>query len=155
VFIDVGASAPEPVQFAPGFTRTTIANPYRGSEGKAAAEHSLVEADRALNAQILSAGFARAFDARLAPASRLHRPGAVPQLGRAAIVKWLEVNAASGTAKDVAAESAASGDFGYTHGTFEVKDPKPLAGVYIRLWNRDASGGWWLTVDVAQPFKPQ
>jgi hypothetical protein len=28
-----------------------------------------------------------------------------------------------------------------------------VSGVYIRLWNRDASGRWWLTVDVAQPFK--
>jgi ketosteroid isomerase-like protein len=153
VFIDVGASAPEPVQFAPGFTRTTIANPYQGRDGKAAAESSLIAADRALNAQIESTGFARAFDGRLAPASRLHRPGSVPQLGRDAIAKWLDANASSGAAKDVAAESAAAGDFGYTHGTFEVKEPKPVSGVYIRLWNRDASGRWWLTVDVAQPFK--
>jgi hypothetical protein len=25
---------------------------------------------------------------------------------------------------------------------------------YVRLWNRDASGRWWLMVDVAQPFRP-
>jgi ketosteroid isomerase-like protein len=154
VFIDVGANAPEPVSFAPGFTRTTIADPYTGSEGKAAAGKSLADADRDVNAQIAAAGFARAFDARLSPASRLHRPGTTPQLGRAAIVKWLEQNAAAGSARDVAAEAAASGDFGYTHGTFEVKEPKPVTGVYVRLWNRDAAGRWWLTVDVAQPGRP-
>jgi ketosteroid isomerase-like protein len=153
VFIDVGASAPEPVAFAPGFTRTTIDRPYQSREGKAASGSSLRDADRVLNAQIGSEGFARAFEARLAPSSRLHRPGSVPQLGRDAIVKWLDSNAASGTAKEVAAESAAAGDFGYTHGTFEVSQPTPSTGVYIRLWNRDATGRWWLTVDVAQPFK--
>lgn len=153
VFIDVGANAPEPVQFTPGFTRTTIANPYKGSDSKTAATGSLAAADRDLNAQIASIGFAQAFAARLAPASRLHRPGSLPQTGRDAIVQWLGANASSGAAKDVGAESASSGDFGYTHGTFDLKDPKPATGVYIRLWNRDADGKWWLTVDVAQLFK--
>lgn len=153
VFIDVGANAPEPVQFPAGFTRTTIVNAYTGSDGKAAATSSLAAADRDLNAQIGSSGFAAAFAARLAPASRLHRPGSVPQIGRDAILHWLGANAASGAARDVGAESASSGDFGYTHGTFDIREPRPAAGVYIRLWNRDASGRWWLTVDVSQLFK--
>jgi ketosteroid isomerase-like protein len=153
VFIDVGANAPEPVQFTPGFARTTIANPYKGSDSKTAATGSLAAADRDLNAQIASIGFAQAFAARLAPASRLHRPGSLPQTGRDAIVQWLGANSSSGAAKDVGAESASSGDFGYTHGTFDLKDPKPATGVYLRLWNRDADGKWWLTVDVAQLFK--
>ena len=153
VFIDVGANAPEPVPFPAGFTRTTIASSYTGHDGKAAATSSLADADRDLNAQIASKGFAQAFAARLAPASRLHRPGSVPQTGRDTIVEWLRANAASGTATDVGAESASSGDLGYTHGRFDIKDPTRTTGVYIRLWNRDASGRWWLTVDVAQLFK--
>ena len=154
VLIDVGANAPEPVSFPPGFTRTTIDEPYKGKDGKAAAGKSLADADRDLNERIAVTGFARAFDARLAPASRLHRPGSVPALGRAAIVKWLEQNAASGIATNIGLESSASGDFGYTHGRFEVREPKAVAGAYLRLWNRDAAGRWWLTVDVAQPVKP-
>ncbi len=153
VFIDVGANSPEPVAFAPGFTRTTIPGPYEGGDSKAAATASLVEADRALNTEIGSRGFARAFESRLVAGSRLHRPGSIPQAGQEAVVRWLGLNAAAGTAKDVAAEAASSGDFGYSHGSFEVKEPKPLTGVYIRLWNRDASGKWWLMVDVAQPIK--
>jgi len=155
VFIDVGANAPEPVPFPTGFTRTTVATPYAGSDSKSAATGSLAGADRDLNAQIASLGFARAFAARLSPAARLHRPGSIPQTGRDAIVTWLAANAASGTAKDVGAESASSGDLGYTHGTFEVKDPKPSTGVYLRIWNRDAAGTWWVMVDVAQIFKPE
>jgi len=154
VFIDVGANAPEPVPFPTGFTRTTISDPYKGKDSKAAAEKSLADADRELNEQIAATGFAKAFDARLGQSSRLHRPGSVPPLGRAAIVKWLEHNAASGNARTIGVESAASGDFGYTHGRFDVRESKAGAGAYLRLWNRDAAGRWWLTVDVAQPIKP-
>ena len=150
VFIDVGTNAPEPVTFPTGFTRTTIPNPYTGRESKAAATASVIDADRSLNDDIAARGFARAFEVRLASAARLHRPGSVPQTGREAVVRWLGLNAISGSAKDVGAEAASSGDFGYTHGTFEVKEPTALTGVYIRLWNRDAAGKWWLMVDVAQ-----
>jgi ketosteroid isomerase-like protein len=152
VFIDVGVDAPGPVSFAPGFTRTTVAARYAGKEGKDAAGKSLQEADRDLNVQIARLGVPRAFASRLTPASRLHRAGTVPLIGPDQIVKWLEQHAASGTAKDTAAESASAGDFGYSYGTFEIKEPKPLSGVYIRLWNRDASGRWWLMGDVAQTF---
>jgi ketosteroid isomerase-like protein len=151
VFIDVGANSPEPVAFPTGFTRTTLPNPYKGSESTAAATASLIDADRSLNDDIAAQSFARAFETRLASAARLHRPGSVPQTGREAVVRWLGLNAISATAKDAGAEAASSGDFGYTHGTFDVKEPKPLTGAYIRLWNRDASGKWWLMVDVAKP----
>ena len=153
VFIDVGANSPEPVTFPSGFTRTTMPNPYQGRDGKTAATASLVDADRSLNDDIAARGFARAFAGRLASAARLHRPGFVPQTGQEAVVRWLGLNAISGAAKDTGAEAASSGDFGYTHGTFDVNEPKPLTGAYIRLWNRDASGKWWLMVDVVQPAK--
>jgi ketosteroid isomerase-like protein len=154
VFIDVGASAPEPARFAPGFTRTTIPTRYAGTRDKDGATTSLAKDDRDLNARIADRGVASAFDASLAAPSRLHRAGFVPIAGRDEIVKWLREHATSGTAKDVGAEAAAAGDFGYTHGTFEIKEPKPVSGVYVRLWNRDATGRWWLMVDVAQTFKP-
>ena len=38
--------------------------------------------------------------------------------------------------------------------SFDIEAPKPLSGAYLRLWNRDAAGRWWLMVDVAQPFRP-
>jgi ketosteroid isomerase-like protein len=153
VFIDVGVDAPEPVSFPPGFTRTTIASRYVSKEGPEAAGKSLEEADRELNVQIAAQGVPKAFASQLTPVSRLHRAGTVPLVGRDRILRWLEQNATSGTAKSSAAESSRAGDVGYTYGTFEIKDPKPSAGVYIRLWNRGASGRWWLMGDVAQTFK--
>jgi ketosteroid isomerase-like protein len=158
VFIDVGAGSPEPVSFAPGFTRMPFGGRYAGKgdkrEEKEAAGKTLAEADRDLNAQIVAQGSGRAFASRVSASSRLHRPGSTPIVGAEAITTWLNEHASTATAKDGAAEAAAAGDFGYTHGTFEITAPKPLAGAYLRLWNRDASGRWWLMVDVAQPFRP-
>jgi ketosteroid isomerase-like protein len=153
VFIDIGAGAPAPVPFAPGFTRIAFDGRYAGKEGKEAATASLAEADRDLNAQIASAGASRAFAARITPSSRLHRPGYAPLVGADPIATWLNEHASALAAKHVAAEAAAAGDFGYTYGPFEIRTPKPLSGAYVRLWNRDASGRWWLMVDLAQPSR--
>jgi ketosteroid isomerase-like protein len=155
VFIDVGADAPEPVGFAPGFNRIAFGSRYAGKDGKAASTASLAAADRDLNSEVASLGPGRAFETRLSPASRLHRPGTLPIAGRDAVTAWMRSHATAGSATHSAAEASIAGDFGYTYGRFETSGPQPSAGVYIRLWSRDASGRWWLMVDVAQPFKPR
>ena len=154
VFIDVGVGAPEAVPFAPGFTRTAFDRRYvaKGDE-KDAAGKTLADADRDLNEQMAAKGIPLALGARVTPASRLHRPGTTPRVGRDEIVKWLDANAATGTATTTAFEAAKSGDFGYSYGRFEVTGEKPMKGVYVRLWSRDVDGKWWLIADVAQPFK--
>ena len=158
VFIDVGAGAPEPVTFAPGLTRMPFGARYVGKTGdvtiKESAGKSLADADRDLNAQLATQGAGRAFASRVTSSSRLHRPGSTPIVGGEAIAVWLNEHASAATAKESVAEAAAAGDFGFTYGTFDIKAPKPLAGAYPRLWNRDAAGRWWLMVDVAQPFRP-
>jgi ketosteroid isomerase-like protein len=158
VFIDVGVNAPEAATFAPGFNRLAFNRRYVSKSGdeKEAAGKALADVDRDLNQQIAAKGIPLAIGARAASAARLHRPGTVPLVGRDAIVKWLEANATTGTATHGAAEAAKSGDFGYTHGRFEVTADTPdkaMKGVYIRLWQRDIDGAWWLVADVAQTFK--
>jgi ketosteroid isomerase-like protein len=152
VLIDVGAGSPSPVPFAPGFNRMPLASRYAGGGGREAAEKTLADADRELNAAIAAQGTVSAFSSRLTPASRLHRPGNVPAVGQEAIAKWLQDNAAAGSAQQTAVESSSAGDLGYSYGRFETKGSKPSSGVYVRLWSRDASGRWWLVADVAQPF---
>jgi ketosteroid isomerase-like protein len=153
VFIDVGADSPVPVPFVPGFTRMPFGARYAGKDGKEAAGKSLAAADRDLNAQIAAQGAGRAFASRVAPSARLHRPGFTPIVGTDQIAAWLNEHATAGEAEDSAAEAAAAGDFGYSYGTFDVKAPKPQSGAYVRIWTRDASGRWWLMVDVAQPVR--
>jgi ketosteroid isomerase-like protein len=154
VFIDVGASAPAPVPFAPGFTQIAFGARYAGKDGKETAGKSLAEADREFNGRIAAEGSARAFGGRVTASSRLHRPGFIPIVGTDSIAAWLAENASRATATGGAAEAAAAGDVGYSYGTFETSAPNPQSGAYVRLWSRDAAGRWWLMVDVAQPFRP-
>ena len=153
VLIDVGANAPEPVPFAPGFTRMPFGKPYATGGDKKAAGAALAQADEELNRQIAAHGPKAALTSRTTTATRLHRPGFIPIVGQDAIVKWLAEHATAGTATHTAAESASSGDFGYSYGTFEVTAPTAQAGGYVRLWNRDAHGNWLLMVDIAQPAR--
>ena len=84
VFIDVGADAPTPVAFAPGFVRMPaaagryVAPASPGRPAPADPVLPLVHAEKAANTD---AGFLRAF----ADEARYHRPGSLPLVGRAAI----------------------------------------------------------------------
>jgi len=93
VFIDVGADAPQPVPFAPGFTRFPFGARYARTEDPAASAASLLSADRALNARIAAAGAATAYAEVTTDASRFHRRGFLPSIGRSAAEKWTAQNA--------------------------------------------------------------
>jgi ketosteroid isomerase-like protein len=149
VFIDQGSQPPEPVGFAPGFTRFTFPSRYTGGETGARASASLQAADGALNAALGGRGGA-AYGDVTTETSRLHRSGFMPSIGRVAIEKWMKEHASTMTATTGAAQSALSGDLGYTYGTFAVTAPAPKSGAYVRVWQRDGSGKWLVVVDVTQ-----
>ena len=151
VFIDVGADAPQPVPFAPGFTRFPFGARYARTEDPAASAASLLSADRALNARIAAAGAATAYAEVTTDASRFHRRGFLPSIGRSAAEKWTAQNASSMTASTGAADAARSGDLGYSYGTYQLSGTKPESGAYVRVWTRDASGKWFVVADVTQP----
>jgi ketosteroid isomerase-like protein len=155
VFIDVGSSLRAEAAFAPGFTRMPVPARYAGREGKAAAGQSLLDADRRLNARIGADGAARGYAADLAPGTRLHRPGGPPAVGAAAASAWLEQYAGDLSGTSTAAESAASGDLGYSYGKYAVKTPRAESGAYVRIWTRDATGHWLVVADVTQPVAPR
>jgi ketosteroid isomerase-like protein len=147
VFIDQGSQPPQAVSFPPGFVRFDFASRYAGRESKQAASDSLAAADRELNAA-LEKGAGAAYAAFTTNASRLHRNGFMPSIGQTAIAAWMKEHAAAMKATNTAAESALSGDLGYTYGTFELPPAKP--GAYVRVWQRDAAGKWFVVADVTQ-----
>jgi len=153
VYIDVGIPTPSPVQFAPGFVPAPFGAKYQGHADKATSTASLLEADRALNAAIPTEGTGAAYASRLTSGSRLHRPGVVPPIGPAAIRDWLDANAKAFAVTTGAAESAQSGDLGYSYGLYEMKGLPPQNGAYVRVWQRDAAGKWWIVADVTQPVR--
>ncbi len=150
VYIDVGAATPELVSFAPGFVRFPFGARYAGKEGTAKATEGLTAADRALNER-LPRGASAAFADVLTAQSRLHRPGSMTIVGIEPGRAWLAAHAPSMSATTTSAESAASGDFGYSYGLYEIKGSTTETGAYVRIWTRDAAGTWWIAADVAQP----
>lgn len=150
VLIDIGASAPAPVPFAPGFTRFAFGPRYAGTEDKAAATASLLNADRALNADLSKQSSATAYMARIASNVRLHRDGMVAVTGRDAASSWLASATPSFTATTNTGEAARSADVGYTYGTYE-KQGATAKGAYLRIWSRTPRGEWLIVAEVMPP----
>jgi ketosteroid isomerase-like protein len=150
VFIDIGASAPAPVPFAPGFTRFAFGPRYLGTEDKATATASVLDADRALNADLSKQPSAAAYMSRMASNVRLHREGMVAVTGRDAALSWLVETTPSFTATTNTGEAARSADLGYTYGTYETHAAK-TQGAYLRIWSRAPRGEWLIVAEVMPP----
>ena len=147
VFIDIGSDAPAPVPFPPGFNRFQFGPRYSGPGDKAAGTSTLLDADRALNAKLLTGPSGDAYASVTAANVRLHRDGMAAVLGRQAASEWLTKNTPSLRASTTSAESARSADLGYSYGTYQKGDA-PAKGPYVRIWSRDAQGTWQIVAEV-------
>jgi ketosteroid isomerase-like protein len=150
VFIDVGSNPPQPVTFAEGFTRFPLPNRYASGAGKGAGEASLLDADKTLNARIVTDGAGTAYAAVTTDASRLHRSGFMPSIGSRAIRAWLDANATGMTPTTGAVGCSDAADLGYSYGTYDLKGTRSPAGAYVRVWQRDGRGKWLVVADVVQ-----
>lgn len=140
VLLDVGITVPNPATFAPGFTAAPRGRPFTGSTADATG--TLRAADQALGLAIAS-GQAAAYRGRLAFAARMHRDGVMPLVGEADILKWLATQPPAKPVEHGFAETARSGDLGYTWGKYGE-------GAYVRVWTRDEGGAWKVALDVVQ-----
>jgi ketosteroid isomerase-like protein len=157
VLVDVGINTPRAATFAEGFTRAPAANRFTGELSDRTPP--LGTADSVLNSD-LRTGAARAYRGRLAPGVRFHRPLTLPVVGEAAVLRFLANQPRFDQADSRFAESAQSGDLGYTWGTWSRRLPpargragaagpaRQESGFYTRVWTRDRSGQWKVVLDV-------
>jgi ketosteroid isomerase-like protein len=162
VVMDVGIPTRQAAPFAAGFTRAPHANRFRGDYDERTPP--LSAADGVLNADLKTSA-ARAYRGRLAPGARFHRPGAMPVVGEAAVTRWLTTQPPFSLVDSRFAESAQSGDLGYTWGMWARPAPRgrntgrgragsagapPLQeeGLYVRVWARERTGQWKVVLDV-------
>jgi ketosteroid isomerase-like protein len=156
VVIDVGINTPRAATFAAGFTRAPAANRFAGDLNDRTPP--LGTADSVLNSD-LRTGAVRAYRGRLAPGVRFHRPLTMPVVGEAAVLRFLANQPRFDQADSRFAESAQSGDLGYTWGTWSRRLPpargragsgqaREESGFYTRVWTRDRSGQWKVVLDV-------
>lgn len=154
VFLDIGSDSAAPVPFAPGFNRYAFGPRYAGKDGKAAATASLLARDRALNARLARDAPSASYATFLARLARLHRNGMAAVIGRDAGTQWLAANVPSLNASTGSAESARSGDLGYSYGTCVTMD-SPRKGSYVRLWSRTMEGEWLIVTEAMSPPPPK
>ena len=161
VVMDVGITTPRAPTFPETFTRAPAANRFNGDLNDRTPP--LATADSVLNSD-LRTGAARAYSGRLAPGVRFHRQSAMPILGEAAVLRYLATQPRYDQIDSRFAESAQSGDLGYTWGTWNRRLPPARggragtaagtgkerfeSGIYTRVWVRDRSGQWKVALDV-------
>jgi ketosteroid isomerase-like protein len=111
----------------------------------------VLSVERALAAAVSSAGLAQAYTPYLAASSRLHRDGAAPLVGAAAIGAFLARQPATLVCRATDAGISRSGDLAYSLGECDVApasgtSPPAKAG-FLRVW-KSGPRGWWLAADV-------
>jgi ketosteroid isomerase-like protein len=152
VVLDVGVPTPTPVPFAPGVQRAPAANRFSGDYDDRTPP--LAAADGVLNSALRNSQ-GRAYRGRLAPNVRLLRPGTLPVVGESRVLAYLARQPRYALSDSRFAESARSGDLGYTWGTYQLAPRgaggKIQEGFYARVWTRQRNGQWQVALDVLQP----
>lgn len=115
-----------------------------------AAREALTIADEDLNGAIVAEASA-AYGPYAAADIRWHRDGITPARGIAG------VPADSANWTTLGAEVAASGDLGYSWGGERSYDASgaTIERYYLRIWRRDAEGGWVVVLDAASGPRPR
>ena len=125
----------------------------------AVARVELMRIEREFSAMSESRGAARAFESYGAEAGRLHRNGVMPVEGAAAVRSYLSQKVAKYSWQPEHAGVAASGDLGYSYGSYELAWARRAGanerGYYARVWKRDAKGRWKVVADITHPVAPE
>jgi ketosteroid isomerase-like protein len=120
-----------------------------------AARRSLADAERAIVTDSASKGMTTALLSRADETFRLYRQDTFPVVGLAAVRKTLKDMTEFVRCEILKTDVAASGDLGYTYGTYSVMpqgSEKPSEqGNYARVWRRQGKGPWRVVLNVATP----
>jgi hypothetical protein len=131
VWLDEGVSLPQiwegaaPFRVAPDPDAGQAGEPGEGIDAAEAAVRTSADAWRA----------------RLASGVRLHVNGAMPLVGREAVLAAPR-GAVARTHTVVRSETAGSGDLAVTLGGYEEPAPGRGRGTWVRVWKRDIGGRW-------------
>jgi ketosteroid isomerase-like protein len=153
VVLDVGSDTPAAV--VP--MDEPVHSSYRAAGGAGAATDgaeartSLLAAEQSLLATAAKGSVGRAYDGRLSDDARVHRPGAMPVVGRVALDEWANAQGAPLSGEPLFADVARSGDLGYAWGRYERQGESPEAGYYARVWKKDPRGEWRIVMDTVSP----
>jgi len=157
VALDLGGDTPAAVEPLDAPFKTS----YRASSKGPAANVNvgeeiagLLKVEREFLAAAKASGLGKAYQSRLSDDARIHRPGAMPVVGKDALRDWLGRQTAQLSGEPIKAEVSRSGDLGYAYGRYELGGAEPQKGYFARVWKRDANGQWRIVMDIVRPLPP-
>jgi ketosteroid isomerase-like protein len=116
----------------------------------------LMKLETDFSATVTRKGAVNAFDAYLAEDVRMLRADLAPALGKQRALEVISSRLGTLSWQPTMADVSASGDLGYTYGTFEFKGRGVLIerGSYVRVWKK-IGRAWQVVMDVASPDPAQ
>ncbi len=113
---------------------------------------ALLKIDKEFAALSVEKGMKHAFLEYIDSNGVLLRPNSFPIIGGEAVDYLLAKNDTTYkmTWRPKAADVAASGDMGYTYGTYEIKlnaNDSILTGTYVSIWKKEGNGKWKFVLD--------
>ncbi len=154
VVLDIGSDTPSAVvpMDAPAQSSHRPAADPRANVDVAGEISALLAIERAFLATAQSESLGRAYGSRLADEARVHRPAAMPVVGRVALNEWANTQTAKFRGEPLFIDVSRSGDLGYAYGNYEREGDAPEAGYYARVWKRDPKGDWRIVMDTISPL---
>ena len=111
----------------------------------------LLEKDQKFAEAARTQGLLPAFLSYAAPDIRLYRNGSLPLIGIEAAANVFTSTKGKLTWTPIAADVSASGDLGYTHGTYEITDDSSKVierGSYVRIWRSESGRAPRVVLDI-------
>ncbi len=92
-------------------------------------------------------GAEKAWSECLSSHARIYRPGRMPVNGSAELKSWVGQQNDQLTGKTLKSDVSASGDLGYTVGSYEIP-AQNITGYYVRVWRLDDNAKWKIVFDL-------
>ncbi len=157
VALDIGISVPQAV--APLDVAVTTPEPINTglSQKYEAALQALQMAETKFSKLADNSNFAAAYQHYASERMRLHRSGVMPLTSQREILQWAAEQKHNVKLAALKIESARSGDFGYSYGSYEMtgKDGAMEKGYYAHFWRYLGKAGWQLVLAVLSPLPKQ
>ncbi len=157
VVVDLGADTPAAVAPLNAPFKTSYSSSSKRPAGSVNVEEEiagLLRVEREFLAAANGGSAGQAYQSRLSDDARVHRPNAMPIVGKDALRGWLAQQTMALSGEPIKADVARSGDLGYTYGSYEMDGAQPQKGYFVRVWKRDAKGQWRIVIDTVNPLPP-
>ena len=157
VLLDFGTNTPQSVDVTKdvSFQAPPLSNwkPANIEKDPATERLALLESEKALSKASVNRGVVAAYREYLLDASRLHRNGLVPVVGKDAILQFVTgKNVKTVSFEPLDAGVSSSSDLAYTYGKYQQVEKPGESGYFLRVWKRDGEGNWRIVADVATPL---